>query len=159
MSSNAKTHDHKHKGLIERFPIGSILELGKHRKIVKLLASTAAALRDRLDNLEEEITAQVKAKVEQMKDQSEGEAADLEVEVNWEHSAGTDLRLDALINRCEGEPEAAIKEIHDVAWLLVQDDMQLSSEEFSLLSLSFNEDFDFLPIVTGYSPELFKKHA
>ncbi len=163
MSSNAKTHDHKYKDLITRFPIASIIELGKHRKVVKFLASTSNALRFKIDHFADEIRDQVKAQVEKLqasdKDAEEIAASEIDVEVNWDIAAGTPVKLGAFIGVAEGEPELAYASMQSVAWLFVQDDMQISSEEFALLELAFSEENDFLPIVTGYSPELFKKHA
>jgi hypothetical protein len=141
------------KHLLTKFPIGSVIELSRHRQVVNQLVSSANALEAKMAGLNDEIQAAVKAKIASGEAQP-GEQVKVSIQLKLDSLGKGTLPLAGFVDVFE-EPTNAVACLRATAYLLMQADLGLSSEEFSMLEIIFSENHGYMPLVTGYAPEVF----
>jgi hypothetical protein len=150
-SLNDKKKSYKH--LLEKFPIGSIVELGRNRGVVNQLVTSSNALRAKLAGLNGELQAALKAKIESG-ETVPGMQVQVSVQLNLDTLGKGTLPLAGFVDSFQEAAQAADC-LMAVAHLLLQADLALSSEEFSMLEITFSSAHNNMPIVTGYDSAVF----
>lgn len=141
--------------LRERYPVGSIIELGKYRSAIVGLYKASDALSKKLVSLESEINQLVKEKVAKMDPPPKpGEKVSIDLKLDYDKIPNCPYKLNNFIDTF-ASPDSGIDAMMTVAFLLLQEDMQLPSEEFRLLEIIFSDRHGGLPLITGYRPEVF----
>lgn len=152
-SSDGNKKSYKH--LLEKFPIGSVIELSRNRHIVDQLVISANALEAKLKGIDGEVQAAARAKVE-AGEAVPGMPVQVTIQLNLDSLAKGALPLAGFVDVFE-EPSNAVDCLRSVAYLLMQADLKLSSEEFSMLNIVFSPKHNYMPLVTGYASEVFSE--
>lgn len=146
--------NHKYKDLLSRYPVGTVIELGRSAKLVRELYKCAIAIGKRMENIEEEIETKVMEEIKKLEAKGEDPSTVKgEIEIDFDDLPGIPMKLGWFVGNSDGPGEAAAS-LMNVIWLMIQSEMGLTSEEFGLLNLTIKED-TYLPVVTGYDQELF----
>lgn len=141
------------KYLLEKFPVGMTLTLGRNRNVIRQLAASCAALEKKLAGIDGEVKAAAKAKIESG-EATPGMPVEVTISLKLDQLGPGILPLAGFVEVFE-EPSNAIDCMKSVAYLLLQSDLGLSSEEFGKLTIDFSADHGYMPIVIGYAPEVF----
>ena len=154
MSESSKEAEKKDfKYLLERYPVGTVLELGKHRKLVLQLNLARKTVESILATHNQRV-AQVLAQREEEDDDFDGDPSSIQIIYDLDAVEGVGMPLNCFMDYFE-DSSGALAALEATALLLVQADTGLTSEEFSLLKVSFSESHAGMPIVIGYAPEVF----